>query len=235
MKQSILQLELCAGSEYPGTYRTTFKTKHGRVLYLELRDTGKNYVITDCFYIDRNQNRSGNARYSVRPKMLKTVNFYKDELLSVIEKELDKKFYGVQFMNTGQAGLPLDQYLRVKEESVSRKYHFLIMIGEGESYNGLPMFLRTRLKNKLHRSIYIELRYYKNGKGVVEQCCYYDRKYKRQNISITPPHLISCFFVYSREGILNLLNHEICCDFTHMIVTDGIDIDSNDMPLCGAV
>lgn len=97
--------------------------------------------------------------------------------MSVIEKELDKKFYGVQFMNAGQAGLPLDQYLRVKEESVSRKYHFLI----------------------------------------------------------TPPHLISCFFVYSREGILNLLNHEICCDFTHMIVTDGIDIDSNDMPLCGAV
>lgn len=35
------------------------------------------------------------------------------------------------------------------------------------------------------------------------------------------------------EGILNLLNHEICCDFTHMIVTDGIDIHSNDMLLCG--
>lgn len=34
---------------------------------------------------------------------------------------------------------------------------------------------------------------------------------------------------------LNYLYHEICCDFTHMIVTDGIDIDSNDMPLCGAV
>ena len=37
------------------------------------------------------------------------------------------------------------------------------------------------------------------------------------------------------EGILNLLNHEICCDFTHMIVTEGIDIDSNKTPLCGAI
>ena len=46
---------------------------------------------------------------------------------------------------------------------------------------------------------------------------------------------ISCFFPYTREGILNLLNHEICCDFTHIIVTDGIDVDANTTPLCGAV
>lgn len=235
MKQSILQLELCACSEHSDTYRTIFKTKHGRVLYLELIAADEHYVITDCFYLDRNQNRSGTARYSVKPRMLQTVKFHKDDLLTVIEKELDKKFYGVYFMDAGQVDLPLDQYLKAKSESVPRKYHFLIMVGEGESYNGLPIFLRTRLKNKLHRSIYIELRYYKDGKGVVEQCCYYDRKYKRQDISITPPHLLGCFFVYSREGILNFLNHEICCDFTHMIVTDGIDIDSSDMPLCGAV
>lgn len=235
MKQSILQLELCACSENSDTYRTIFKTKHSRVLYLEVRITKEQYVITDCFYIDRNQSRCGAERYSARPKMLQTVCFRKDDLLSVIEAELDRKFYGVQFVHTDQADLSLEQYIRAGLDSMSAKYRFLIMVGEGESYNGLPIRLRTRLKNKLHRSIYIELKYYKDGKGVVEQCCYYDRKYKRQDITITPPHLISCFFAYSHEGILNLINHEICCDFTHMIVTNGIDVVSNDMPLCGAI
>lgn len=235
MKQSILQLELCTCSEYPDTYRTIFKTKHGRVLYLELRITGENYVITDCFYSDRNQSRSGAERYSARPQMLQTINFHKDDLLSVIEDELDKKFYGVQFMHTDQADLPLDQYVKVNSANMNQKYHFLIMVGEGESYNGIPLCLRTRLKNKLHRSIFLELNYYKDGKGIVSQCYYYDRKYKRQDIKVTPPQLIRCFFPYSREGILDLLNHEICCDFTHMIVTEGIDIDSDMTPLCGAL
>ena len=153
----------------------------------------------------------------------------------VIEAELDKKFYGVEFVETGQANLSLDEYLDFKASSSNRKYRFLIMVGDGDSYNGLPTLLRTRLKTKLHRSVYVELAYYKDGKGVVRQCCYYDRQYQRPGVKITPPTLISCFFPYTREGILNLLNHEICCDFTHIIVTDGIDIDSNITPLCGAV
>lgn len=76
---------------------------------------------------------------------------------------------------------------------------------------------------------------YKNGNGVVQQCYYYDRRYRRQGRQVTPPQLISCFFPYSHQGILNLINHEICCDFTHMIVTDCIDLDSNTTPLCGAI
>ena len=42
-------------------------------------------------------------------------------------------------------------------------------------------------------------------------------------------------FYNAESGILNLINHEICCDFTHIIVTDGIDVDSNAAPLCGAI
>ena len=138
-------------------------------------------------------------------------------------------------MHIDQADLPLDQYLKVKTEALQQKYHFLIMVGEGKNYNELPVHLRTRLKNRLHRSIFVELRYYKDGRGIVDQCYYYDRRYKRQDSKVTPPQLISCFFPYNQEGILNLLNHEICCNFTHMIVTEGIDIDSNKTPLCGAI
>ena len=77
--------------------------------------------------------------------------------------------------------------------------------------------------------------YYKEEQGVVKQCCYYDRQYKWLEHQVLPPMLISCFFPYTKQGILTLLNHEICCDFTHILVTDGIDLDSNHTPLCGAV
>ncbi len=114
MKQSILQLERCTCTEYSDTYRTIFKTKHGRILYLELSAVGENYVIKDCFYVDRNQNRTDAERYSAKPQMLKTVKFHRDDLLFIIEDELDKKFYGVQLVHTDQAEFPLDQYLKVK-------------------------------------------------------------------------------------------------------------------------
>lgn len=233
MQKSVLRLEATADS--PISFRTTIKTRHGRVLFLSLEISGSICTIQDCFYVDRNQGREGAARYRAKPKKLRTLQFPVEDLLAVIEAELDKKFYGVEFVEAEQADLSLDEYLDFKAGSSNRKYRFLVMVGDGDSYNGLPMHLRTRLKTKLHRSVYVELAYYKEGKGVVQQCCYYDREYRRRGIKITPPMLISCFFPYTKEGILNLLNHEICCDFTHIIVTGGIDIDSNSTPLCGAI
>lgn len=233
MHKSILKLEVSDKDE--STYRTIIKTRHGRTLFLSLTVNGPIYTITDCFYTDRNQGRTGAARYSSKPKKLRTLQFPAENLLAVIEAELDKKFYDMEFVETEQANLSLDEYLDFKASSSNRKYRFLIMVGDGDSYNGLPTRLWTRLKNKLHRSVYVELAYYKDGKGVVQQCCYYDREYRRQEVKITPPMLISCFFPYTKEGILNLLNHEICCDFTHMLVTEGLDLDSNTAPLCGAI
>lgn len=232
MQKSILKLE---ASNDASAYRAIIKTRHGRTLFLSMAVNDSICTITACFYTDRNQGRAGAARYSSKPKKLRTLQFPTENLLAVIEAELDKKFYGVEFIETEQANLSLDEYLDFKDSSSNRKYRFLIMVGDGGSYNGLPMHLRTRLKTKLHRSVYVELAYYKDGKGVVKQCCYYDRQYQRQGVKVTPPTLISCFFPYTQEGILNLLNHEICCDFTHIIVTGGIDIDSNTTPLCGAV
>ena len=83
--------------------------------------------------------------------------------------------------------------------------------------------------------MYVELEYYKDGKGVGNQFCYCDWAYRRKGVKITPPMLTSCFFLYTKERILDLLNHEICCDFTHMLVTEELDLDSNTVPLCGAI
>lgn len=233
MHKSILKLESI--TRYTFRFRSIIKTRHGRVLFLLLEINGPSCSIRDCFYIDRNQGREGAARYKARPKKLRTLQFPTENLLAVIEAELDKKFYSVEFVETRQADLTLDEYLDFKAGSSNRKYRFLVMVGDGDSYNGLPMRLRTRLKTKLHRAVYVELAYYKDGKGVVRQCYYYDREYRRQGVKITPPMLISCFFPYTKEGILDLLNHEICCDFTHMLIVEGLDLDSNMTPLCGAI
>ena len=235
MEKSILKLEIFAGNSSANAFRTIIKTQHGRVMFLALETDGSACTITDCFYIDRNQGRTGAARYSAKPLKLQTFQFPADSLLSVIESELDKKFYGVEFVQTDSSELSLDEYLQEKSDGADKKYRFLIMIGDGDDIDGLPVRLKTRLKNKLHRSIYVELEYYKDGKGVVKQCHYYDRQYKRGDVKVTPPQLISCFFPYTREGILNLLNHEICCNFNHILITGGIDLDSNTTPLCGAL
>jgi len=235
LKRSVLKLETYKTNGYTNTYRTIIKTNHGRVLFLSLKIDDIECTVTDCFYIDRNQNKTGENRYSSKPLKLHTFHFSINDLLSVIEAELDKKFYGVEYIQNENAGLSLDEYLKIKMDRANSKYSFLIMVGDGDNYNGLPTHLLTRLKNKLHRSVFVELEYYKDGNGVVKQCYYYDRKYKRKDIKVTPPLLISCFFPYSRDGILNLLNYEICCDFTHMIITDGIDLYSNTTPICGAL
>ncbi len=235
MDKSILKLTHCINNASTNSYRTTFTTKHGRKLYLSLSIYDGQCTITDCFYIDRNQNRTGNERYSSKPLKLRTFECSSDKLLEVIESELDKKFYGIKYIEDQTLDLSAEEYIQAKSNEIFSKYRFLIFVGEGETYNGLPVRLRTRLKNQLHRSIYVYLKYYKNGQGVVNQCCYYDRRYKRQDIKITPPQLISVFFPYTNDGILNLINHEICCNFTHIIVTSGINIDSNTTPLCGAV
>lgn len=235
MERSILKLEEFTSNGLTNTFRTIIKTRHGRVMFLSLEVNDPDCMITNCFYTDRNQGRTGAERYSSKPLKLQTFQFPLDNLLSVIETELDRKFYGVEFVRTDNAGLSLDEYLQIKTDGANNRYRFLIMVGDGASYNGLPVRLQTRLKNKLHRSIYVDLEYYKESTGVINQCYYYDRQYKRQGIKVTPPQLLSCFFPYNREGILNLLNHELCCDFTHIIVTSGIDLYSNTTPLCGAL
>ena len=235
MKKSILTLESFTRSDHTNTYRTIIKTHHGRVMFLSIEVNGDDCTITDCFYTDRNQGRAGTARYSSKPLKLQTLQFPIDRLLSVIEVELDKKFYGMEFVEDDNADLPLDEYLQAKTNQTDRKYRFLVLVGDGDECNSLPVRLKTRLKNKLHRSIYVELEYYKDGNGVVKQCHYYDRCYKREDIKVTPPQFLTCFFPYTKKDILNLFNHELCCNFTHIIVTDGIDLDSNKTPICGAI
>ena len=113
MQKSVLQLE--SSTDKGSVFRTIFKTSHGRVVFLSVQLHDSYCTIQDCFYLDRNQGRTGPARYSARPKMLRTIQFPAEQLLSVIEAELDKKFYGVIYTQDENTGLPLDEYIRKKQ------------------------------------------------------------------------------------------------------------------------
>ena len=77
--------------------------------------------------------------------------------------------------------------------------------------------------------------HYKDGKGVITDCHYYDRKYKERS-KVIPETLTTVFFEYSRQAILNIINNELNVAFTDIIfVTDGsLSIDKK-TPLCGYI
>ena len=211
-------------------FRALFKTRHGRLIYLQLSVSGKRCNIIECYYIDRTKG----GKYYAAPKKLVTRSFPYDRLLAVISTELDRTFYGIEVDNSCRS-LSTDDFIDYQLKSLRRKYNFLIFVAEGEAVNGIPSVLRTRFKNRIHRAIYLELRHYKDNMGVVADCQYYDRNYKARQ-SVTPEALSSVFFDYTRDGILSLVNSELNTDFSDIIFTDNSCVDlTNEIALCGNI
>ena len=213
-----------------GTYRSVIKTKHGRLIYIEISKDNNSLSVKNCYYIDRI--RSG--EYYASPQKLVTRDFSYNEMLDVIASELDRKYFGVEITDKF-ADLTKDEFIALQLRTMQRKYNFLIFIGEGSHIDGIPSVIRTRFKNQIHRGIYLEMQYHGNGKGVISDCHYYDRKYKERS-SVVPETLSTVFFDYNRQAILNIINTELNTAFTHIIfVTDGsLDID-NEVALCGNI
>lgn len=217
MQRSVLVLDKAAEN----CYQTVFRTTHGRKIYLCLQEMEEQINICDCFYVDRPM--------KVIPQRWKTRYCDKNELLKIIENELDKKFYGIQRQNTTESQ-SAENYIESKLSAMARRrYQFLIFVENDD-------ILRTRLKNRVHRMIYLELKHCSNGKGVIQACHYYDRKYKRTNTLITPAGLKTIYFTYNSDNILDMVNRELNCQFTDVILTkDTFGFDKSDLPLCGAI
>ena len=222
-----------------GTYRSIIKTRHGRQLFLEVTKGDQSLEIVCCFYIDRNRGKSGAQRQKAVPLKLKTTRFFSEnEFLSVLQTELDTLACTMKFDESFQTeAMNVEQFIGYHEKQDGVKYHFLILVGSGENIaDGLPSVLRTRLKNQLHRSVFLELERYKHGTGIVKSCFYDDRIYQNPNHKVAPSGLFSCFFQYTTDGILNLVNNELNCNFNHVLIVseDSVDIENDMRPICGA-
>ena len=203
-------------------YQTIIRNNHGRKIYLKISCFEDIIRIIDCFYIDRPERNGVKAI----PQKLKTFEFKQSELLNVIANELDKRFSDVIVFET-ENNITASQYIK-NFESTKNKYKFLIFVQDGE-------ILKTRIKNRVHRSIYLEIKI-SGEKGTITDCYYYDRKYKRDNCFITPADFNTIFFDYSIENILKIVNSELNCDFTDVLITkDSFGFNKTNFPLCGSI
>lgn len=218
MQRSILRLDMATDN----CYHTIFKNNHGRKIYIRLRYTDTEVIVTDYFYTNRP------ARNGVKsvPLKFKTTKCNRNNLLKVLAYELDKQFFGIEF-SENDLNISAEEYIMLKNQH-KRKYKFLILVSSGNIY-------KTRLKNRIHRSIYIEISRNDNN-GVITDCHYYDRSYKRNNAYITPSGLTSITFDFSSENILKIVNEELNCDFTDVIITkDSFGFDDSSLPICGSI
>ncbi len=160
------------------------------------------FVVNECFYLDRKRK----DKYYAVPQKFTTKVFACDKLLDVIEAMLDKKYYGTE-IDYSTTNLTINEFIEKKLKEMKRGYKFLIFIGEGELINGIPTVIKTRFKNIIHRSIYLEMQH-RNGSGVITDCHYYDRIYKEKK-QVIPETLSTAYFKYSRQAILNIINNEL--------------------------
>ena len=234
MKKYNLVLSVCNKTNI---YRTIIKTRHARLIYLEVNQEHGQFVVQKCFYIDRNQGKKGDARYAAVPKKLIRRVFPEEQLLDVVADSLDRRYYGLEYIqNPLTMQLSMDEYIQHWREEREKKYKFLILVSGSEQMEGdLPCILKTKLKTKLHRSVYLEL-HFRDGRGIVKACRYMDRPYKRSGLVVTPFSLFDCYFPYTREGILKLVNEQLICDFNHILVTTENDLKlSGTQAICGAL
>lgn len=211
-------------------FRTVFKTKHGRLIYLQLQITDQTITIKKCLYLDRF--RKGD--YYAVPQKLTTLEFAENELLSVVATQLDRIYCGFEIIHS-LSELSMDEYIQYQLFEMRRGYKFLLFVGSGEKVNGLPVKLQTRLANRLHRKIYLEIKHHHDQIGVISNCYYYDRQYKSRD-KVTPQMLTTVFIKYNREAIMDMVNRELDCDFTDLIIIENtIHFEQNHFPLCGNV
>ena len=212
-----------------GNYRTVIKTKHGRYIYLEITKLDDMIFIKKCYYIDREKN----GEYYSSPKKLTSLAFNEREILSIVASQLDRSYFGVEYTDAFDE-LTTEDFIAAKFKELKSVHRFLILVGDGSIVNGLPEILTTRLANRIHRRIYMRITYYKDNIGTVE-AFYYDRAYKARS-RVTPQMLTSVFVEYNKKAIIDMVNSELNCDFTDIIIADNsINIEDNKAALCGNI
>lgn len=204
---------------YDDAWQSALTNNHGRKIYLKIAKMDNDNVhILQCFYVDR----------SWRPSPLKQTTQYckTTELLYVLSKEVDKNFCEIVFDDSKEM-LTTAEYIDCWLQN-KKKFKFLVLVDDGYT-------LRTRLKNRTHRVIYLEITRNVNA-AVVSYCNYCDRLYKNDKIDVVPSGLRTINFDYSLDATLKFVNDELNCDFTDVIITsDTFGFDKTNLPICGSI
>ena len=207
MKRSILKFY----RNITNGFHTVFTNNHGRKIYLSLVIEGNNCNIRKCYYLDRSSYKE--------PKKAVTKSCKLSKLLEVINKELDKNFANITYLETFISPNKL-----IEKELGKQKYNILILLKTGN-------VLRTIFKNKFHRSIYFELKV-RVCDSLISNCFYCDERGK--NSEIVPYGLKSIYIENGNDSILTVVNSELEGGFTDVVISEDNTIIL-DRPICGSI
>ena len=74
------------------------------------------------------------------------------------------------------------------------------------------------------------------NKRTITVCQYGDKTCQRNNAYKTPSGLTSITFDFSLYNILKIVNSELNCDFTDVIITqDSFGFNDSPLPICGSI
>ena len=216
-------------------YRCLLKNQHGRKIYMELVIGSEKYIITACWYFDRNIGKTGDKRKSAEPLLWKTKETDSNikNLKRMLVDELDMTpFLEIDFVeNTDTVSLSSEEF--ILHHTSEDKYRFLILI-KSETEQGI--FLESVFKNKTHRRIYIKLALHKDKKAYIVSCHYCDRVYKQYEKK-TPETLVEGYIENTeRNVILRWFNSQFTCDFNTVLYVSPDDVEINkNRAICGNI
>lgn len=205
-------------------YRCLLKNQHGRKIYMELVIGSEKYIITACWYFDRNIGKTGDKRKSAKPLLWQTkeTDSNIENLKCVLVKELDMTpFLEIDFVeNEDTISLTTEEF--ISHYTADDKYRFLILV-QKKTEKGVV--LETVIKNKVHRRIYVNLSLQKEKDAyILEECYYSDRMYKLNEGKMPETLVDGNTKGLRREDIIQWFNEQLTCDFNSVLFVSPEDI-----------
>lgn len=205
-------------------YRCLLKNQHGRKIYMELKIGNKEWIISECWYIDRNIGKTGDKRKSAIPLLWQTkeIDCNIERLRYVLVEELDMTpFLEIDFIeNIDTISLSPEEY--ISHHTAEDKYRFLILV-QRKTKKGV--MLETVIKNKVHRRIYVQLSLQKEKNAyILEECYYSDRIYKLNKGKMPETVVDGNTKGIRREDIIQWFNEQLTCDFNSVLFVSPEDI-----------
>lgn len=205
-------------------YRCLLKNQHGRKIYMKLKTENKKWIVSECWYIDRNIGKTGDKRKSAKPLLWQTKELDSniENLKHLLVEELDMTpFLEIGFVeNEDTIFLTMEEF--ISHYTADDKYRFLILV-QKKTEKGVV--LETVIKNKVHRRIYIKLSLQKEKNAyILEECYYSDRMYKLNERKMPETVVNGNTKGPRRDDIIQWFNEQLTCDFNTVLFVSPEDI-----------
>lgn len=217
-------------------YRCLLKNQHGRKIYMKLKAENKKWIVSECWYIDRNIGKTGDKRKSAKPLLWQTKELDSniENLRRVLVEELDiTPFLEIDFVeNEDTISLTTEEF--ISHHTADDKYRFLILVQKNTEKG---VVLETVIKNKVHRRIYVNLSLQKEKNAYTLSRCYYsDRVYKLNERKMPETLVNGNTNGLLREDLIQWFNEQLTCDFNAVLFVspEDIKIDTS-KAICGTL